>query len=153
MSERFELTYIDQSGKKVRPYMIHRALLGSMERFFGVLVEHYGGAFPMWLAPVQAVVMNITENQREYANSVTAKMQAAGLLVKLDDRNEKIGKKIAEASVDKVPYILVVGDKEKEAGTVAVRARGNRDLGAQPLDTFILNMVEEAQPPKISDNI
>jgi threonyl-tRNA synthetase len=130
--------------------MIHRALLGSLERFFGILIEQYGGAFPMWLAPVQAVVMNITENQIEYAKAVVKKMQAAGLSVRLDDRNEKIGHKIREASLEKVPYILVVGDKEKEAGTVAVRARGNQDLGAQPLEAFILKLVAEAQPPRIS---
>lgn len=147
MSERFDLTYVDQSGKKVRPYMIHRALLGSLERFFGILIEHYGGAFPLWLAPVQAVVMNITENQASYAADVVEKIKAAGLSVRLDDRNEKIGHKIREASLEKVPYILVVGDKEKEAGTVAVRARGNQDLGAQPLDEFIQKLVDEARPP------
>jgi threonyl-tRNA synthetase len=153
MSERFDLTYIDQEGKKVRPYMIHRALLGSLERFFGVLVEHYAGAFPMWLAPVQAVVMNITENQREYAKEVKEKMEAAGLLVRLDDRNEKIGHKIREASVAKIPYMLVIGDKEKDSGTVAVRARGNQDLGAQPLDEVILKLVTEAQPPRLKQDI
>lgn len=149
LPERFDLTYVDQSGKKVRPYMIHRALMGSLERFFGILIEHYGGAFPLWLAPVQAVVMNITENQLAYAADVVEKMKNAGLSVRLDDRNEKIGHKIREASLDKVPYILVVGDKEKESGTVAVRARGNQDLGAQPLDAFIAKLVEESRAPQL----
>ena len=148
--ERFNMTYVDQTGKKVRPYMIHRALMGSLERFFGVLVEHYAGAFPLWLAPEQAVVMNITDAQNEYAVSVVNKMKAAGLRVRFDDRNEKIGLKIREASMKKVPYLLVVGDKEKEAGTVAVRARGNQDLGAKDVGAFIAEMVREAAYPEIS---
>jgi threonyl-tRNA synthetase len=147
--ERFNMTYVDQSGKKVRPYMIHRALLGSIERFFGVLIEHYAGAFPVWLAPEQAVVMNITDNQQEYAESITAKMKAAGLRVRFDARNEKIGLKIREASMQKVPYLLVVGDKEKEAGTVAVRARGNKDLGVKKVEDFIGELLREAAYPKL----
>ena len=149
LPERFDMTYVDQSGKKVRPYMIHRALMGSLERFFGVLIEHYAGAFPVWLAPEQAIVMNITDAQQEYAEGITAKMKAAGLRVRFDGRNEKIGLKIREASMQKVPYILVVGDKEKEAGSVAVRARGNKDLGVQKVDDFMASLVKEAAHPKL----
>jgi threonyl-tRNA synthetase len=131
--------------------MIHRALLGSIERFFGVLIEHYAGAFPAWLAPEQAVIANITDGQLEYAESVAAKMKAAGLRVRFDARNEKIGLKIREASMLKVPYILVVGDKEKEAGAVAVRARGNKDLGVKKVDDFIAELLKEAAYPKLEN--
>jgi len=147
--ERFDMTYVDQSGKKVRPYMIHRALMGSLERFFGVLIEHYAGAFPFWMAPEQAIVMNITDSQLEYGNLVLKKLKSAGLRARFDDRNEKIGLKIREASMKKVPYLLVVGDKEKEAGTVAVRARGNKDLGVLDVDGFIQGLVKEAAYPEI----
>lgn len=147
--ERFNMTYVDQSGKKVRPYMIHRALMGSLERFFGVLIEHYAGAFPAWLAPEQAVIANITEGQIEYAKQAAEKMKEAGLRVRVDDRNEKIGLKIREASLQKVPYILVVGDKEKESGSVAVRARGNKDLGVKKLEEFVSELVKEASQPKL----
>lgn len=150
--ERFDMTFIDQSGNKARPYMIHRALMGSLERFFGVLVEHYAGAFPVWLAPVQAVIMNITDGQIEYAKDVMQKMQEAGLRVRLDDRNEKIGLKIREASLEKIPYMLVVGDKEKEAASVAVRARGNKDLGVIKVTDFIEQLKKEAKPPKLNFN-
>ncbi|MCX5782534.1 MAG: threonine--tRNA ligase [Elusimicrobia bacterium] len=149
LPERFDMTYIDQSGNKARPYMIHRALMGSLERFFGVLLEHYAGAFPVWLAATQAVVMNITDSQLDYAKSVVNKMKAAGIRVRLDGRNEKIGLKIREASLEKVPYILVVGDKEKEIQSVAVRARGNKDLGVQKVDDFIKQIQREAQHPKL----
>ncbi len=150
LPERFDMTYVDQSGNKVRPYMIHRALMGSLERFFGVLIEHYAGAFPLWLAPVQATVMNITDAQKEYAFSIVNKMNKAGLRARLDDRNEKIGLKIREASLEKIPYMLVVGDKEKEANTVAVRARGNKDLGVKNIDGFIEELVKESVYPEIS---
>jgi threonyl-tRNA synthetase len=132
--------------------MIHRALMGSLERFFGVLVEHYAGAFPVWLAPVQAVVMNITDAQKEYAVSILDKLKKAGLRAKFDDRNEKIGLKIREAALEKIPYMLVVGDKEKEAGSVAVRARGNQDLGVIKIEDFIERLSKEAVHPKLELN-
>jgi len=150
--ERFDMTYVNQSGNKVRPYMIHRALMGSLERFFGVLIEHYAGAFPVWLAPVQAIVMNITDAQNEYATTILEKLKKAGLRARFDDRNEKIGLKIREASLEKVPYILVVGDREKEAGSVAVRARGNKDLGVLKVDDFINQLKKEALYPELAFN-
>jgi threonyl-tRNA synthetase len=127
--ERFELSYIGEDGKSHQPIMIHRALMGSIERFFGILVEHYGGAFPTWLAPVQAVVMAITDNQREYVNTVVAQLKAAGFRADADLRNEKIGFKIREAEKAKVPYMLVAGDREVQSGTLSVRGRSGANLG------------------------
>jgi threonyl-tRNA synthetase len=153
--ERFELEYIAEDGKAHRPVMIHRALLGSLERFFGVLIEHYGGAFPLWLAPVQAVVMPIAERHQDYAQKVANELRGHGLRVHVDDRSEKTGYKIREAQVQKVPYMLVVGDKEVEAGSIAVRHRKAGDLGPQPVADFgarVARMAteraleEEAQP-------
>jgi len=127
--ERFELAYTGEDGKAHQPIMIHRALLGSIERFFGILVEHYAGAFPTWLAPVQVRVLPITDKQRQYADSVVGQLQAAGYRTETDARNEKIGLKIREAEKAKIPYMLVVGDREMEAGTVAVRGRSGANLG------------------------
>ncbi|MDR3113202.1 MAG: threonine--tRNA ligase [Endomicrobium sp.] len=137
LPERFDISYIDSSGKKSRPYMIHRALMGSLERFIGVLLEHYAGALPLWLSPVQTVIANINEEQRDYCKELLAKFKKAGIRAVFDDRNEKIGHKIRENAIQKIPYIAVVGNKEKEAGAVAVRARGNKDLGAMSVDDFI----------------
>jgi threonyl-tRNA synthetase len=116
---------------------VHRALYGSIERFFGILIEHYAGAFPVWLAPVQVAVMPITDRQQDYAKTVHAKLEAAGLRVHLDDRKEKVNLKIRDAQMQKVPYMLVVGDREAEAGTVSVRHRKHADMGVKPLDQFI----------------
>ena len=127
--ERFELAYTGEDGKAHQPIMIHRALLGSIERFFGILVEHYAGAFPTWLAPVQARVLPITDKQRQYADTVVGQLQLAGYRAEADARNEKIGLKIREAEKAKIPYMLVVGDREVEAGTVAVRGRSGANLG------------------------
>jgi threonyl-tRNA synthetase len=127
--ERFELAYTGEDGKAHQPIMIHRALLGSIERFFGILVEHYAGAFPTWLAPVQARVLPITDKQREYADAVVGQLRAVGYRVEADARNEKIGLKIREAEKAKIPYMLVVGEREMEAGTVAVRGRSGANLG------------------------
>jgi threonyl-tRNA synthetase len=127
--ERFELSYIGEDGKAHRPIMIHRALMGSIERFFGILIEHYGGAFPTWLAPVQAVVMNITDQQQEYAAAVVAQLKAAGFRAETDLRNEKIGFKIREAEKGKVPFMLVVGNREMQDGTLSVRGRNGSNLG------------------------
>lgn len=145
LPERFDMTYIDQSGKKVRPYMIHRALMGSLERFFGVLVEHYAGAFPLWLAPVQVILTNITDKQDEYCQKVKQQLVGAGLRAEFDCRNEKIGLKIREATLQKIPYIAVVGDKEKDSGTVAVRMRSGKDLGQFKIEDFINLLKKEAK--------
>jgi len=135
--ERFELAYTGEDGKAHQPIMIHRALLGSIERFFGILVEHYAGAFPTWLAPVQVRVLPITDKQRQYADSIVGQLQAAGYRTEADARNEKIGLKIREAEKAKIPYMLVVGDREMEAGTVAVRGRSGANLGTLPVPGII----------------
>jgi threonyl-tRNA synthetase len=127
--ERFDLSYIGEDGKSHQPIMIHRALMGSIERFFGILVEHYGGAFPSWLAPVQAVVIAITESQREYVTSFVAQLKAAGFRAEADLRNEKIGFKIREAEKAKIPFMLVAGDREVQSGTLSVRGRSGANLG------------------------
>jgi threonyl-tRNA synthetase len=126
---RFALEYIGEDGKAHQPVMIHRALLGSLERFFGVLIEHYAGAFPLWLAPVQAVVISVAERHQEYAREVAAELRGHGVRVHVDDRPERMNYKIREAQIQKVPYMLVVGDKEVEAKTVSVRHRQAGDLG------------------------
>ena len=134
---RFNLEYTGTDGEKHCPVMIHRVVFGSIERFIGIITEHYAGAFPVWLAPVQAMVMPITDRANDYAVELKKKLDAAGVRAETDLRNEKIGYKIREAQMQKLPYMLVVGDKEKEAGTVAVRTRGGVDLGAMPVDEFI----------------
>ncbi len=143
MPLRFELEYVAEDGKKHRPLMVHRALYGSIERFFGILIEHYAGAFPVWLAPVQVVVMPITDRQNDYARQVTQKLDDAGFRAHLDDRNEKVNLKIREAQLQKVPYMLVVGDREAEAGTVSIRHRRNPNAGVKPVDEFIAALREE----------
>lgn len=140
LPERFDINYIDESGKKARPYMIHRALMGSMERFFGVLTEHYGGAFPLWLAPIQAVVMNITDKQIDYGKSIVEKMIKAGIRIKFDNRNEKISLKIRESAMQKIPYMLIVGEREMQSGNASVRTRSGEDLGTKSIDE-IINMI------------
>jgi threonyl-tRNA synthetase len=136
MAERLDAEYVGEDGARHRPVMLHRAIVGSMERFIGILIEQYAGALPVWLAPVQVVVLNITDSQADYAREVAKTLINQGLRVELDLRNEKITYKIREHSLQKLPYILVVGDKEKAAGAVAVRARGNQDLGAMSLAAF-----------------
>ena len=128
--ERFELSYIGEDGKAHQPIMIHRALMGSIERFFGILIEHYGGSFPTWLAPVQALVMSITDNQRDYVAAVVTQLKAAGFRAEADLRNEKIGFKIREAEKSKVPFMLVAGDREVQGGTLSVRGRSGSNLGS-----------------------
>ena len=134
--ERFKLSYIGEDGKAHQPIMIHRALMGSIERFFGILIEHYGGSFPPWLAPVQATVMNITDNQRDYADSVATTLKTAGFRVETDLRNEKIGFKIREAEKAKVPFMLVAGGREVQDGTVSVRGRSGANLGSMTVTRF-----------------
>ena len=137
LPERFDMTYVGVDNQAHRPYVVHRALLGSLERFFGMLIEHYAGAFPVWLAPVQAKVATITDRQIDYAKGVRDRLLAAGVRAELDARQEKIGFKIREAAMEKAPYVLVVGDKEVEQNAVAVRERGGKDLGAMPVEEFI----------------
>jgi threonyl-tRNA synthetase len=129
--------------------MIHRAIFGSLERFFGVLIEHYAGKFPAWLAPVQAAVLPITDDQADYAAEVASKLKAAGFWADADLRNEKVGFKIRQHTMDKVPYMLVVGDKEKSSGQVAVRHRNGEDLGPMALDTFIDRLRAEVDTKQI----
>jgi len=138
LPERFNMTYIGEDGKEHQPYMVHRALLGSLERFFGVLIEHYGGAFPVWLAPTQAVVIPIADRHLDYARQVEAKLKEKGLRVQVDERPERINLKIRQAQLDKVPYMLIVGDKEVAASSVSVRLRSGEDLGLQPLNKFLI---------------
>ena len=134
---RFELEYVGEDGSRHQPVMVHRALFGSVERFFGVLIEHYAGAFPLWLAPVQMGIVPISERHIEYAEKVQAKLQKAGFRVELDRRNEKMNAKIRDFTLQKIPYVLIMGDKEAEANAVSVRTRGKGDQGSMPLDDFI----------------
>ena len=149
--QRFGLEYIGEDGKAHAPVMVHRALLGSLERFFGVLIEHYGGAFPLWLAPVQAVVVPVSEKQREYAATVAEQLRARGVRVQLDDRNEKLGYRIREAQVQKVPYMLVVGDKEIEARNVAVRHRQAGDLGPLQVEAVAARILEKSAERAVAE--
>ena len=148
MPEKFDLSYIGPDGQKHRPAMIHRVVYGSMERFLALMIEHYGGAFPLWLAPVQAVVIPITDRQRTYALEIKDQLRSEKVRVEMDDRNEKVGYKIREAQVQKIPYMLVIGDKEVAARSVAVRHREQGDLGAVPLDSFVAKIKEEINEKK-----
>jgi threonyl-tRNA synthetase len=143
LPERFDMTYIAEDGQPHRPYMIHRALLGSLERFFGVLIEHYAGAFPLWLAPVQAKLLPISKDNVDYAHQVAGELAAAGVRAEVDARNEKIGAKIRDAELQKVPYMLVVGRRDEAAGTVSVRARGEGDLGAMERPDLLKKLLAE----------
>jgi threonyl-tRNA synthetase len=140
LPRRFNLEYIADDGKKHQPLMVHRALYGSIERFFGILIEHYAGAFPVWLAPVQTIVLPITDRHMEYAQKVKDRLAAEGLRVTLDERSEKVNLKIRDAQLQKIPYMLVVGDREAENGTVSVRNRKHGDQGAQSVDEFLANI-------------
>ena len=142
LPERFELEYVGEDGQKHRPIMLHRVVLGSIERFIGVITEHFAGAFPTWLSPVQVKILTITDRADEYAKQVAAKLDAQGFRVELDLRNEKIGKKIREAQLEKDPFMLVLGDKEAAAGQVAVRHRADGDLGVMSLDDFTAKLRE-----------
>jgi threonyl-tRNA synthetase len=145
MPERFELTYVGADNAEHRPAMIHRALLGSIERFIGILIEHYAGEFPLWLAPVQAVVLPIADRHLEYARRVADELSESGLRAAVDARTESIGKKIRDAEVRKAPYMLVVGDRESEAGEVAVRRHREGDLGAMPTAEFVQRARSEVE--------
>ncbi len=143
--QRFDLKYVGADNAEHRPVVIHRAIYGSFERFIALLIEHFAGAWPLWLAPVQAVVLPISDRHRDYAAGVRDKLVAAGLRVDLDDRQEKIGFKIREAQLQKVPYMLVAGDRESSEGTIAVRSRSGGDLGARPVDAFMADALEEVR--------
>ncbi|MBQ4053592.1 MAG: threonine--tRNA ligase, partial [Clostridia bacterium] len=143
LPQRFEMEYVGEDGAKHRPIMVHRVAFGSIERFIGILIEHFAGKFPVWLAPVQVKILPITDRQIAYANELCEKMKAVGIRVCVDDRSEKIGYKIREAQMEKVPYMLVVGEKEMEAGQVAVRRRDKGDIGAINADEFIATVVND----------
>jgi len=145
LPRRFQLEYVGEDGARHQPVMVHRALWGSEERFFGVLIEHYAGAFPAWLAPVQASVLPVSAKFEEYARGVADKLRNAGLRVHLDDRNEKLQAKIRDAQLEKIPYMLIVGGKEAEAGSVSVRHRSKGDLGARPVAEFVAALLEEVE--------
>src|SRR3984957_289427 len=150
LPKRFELEYVGEDGARHQPLMVHRALWGSVERFFGVLIEHFAGAFPAWLAPVQATVLPVSGKFSEYAQKVTADLKAEGFRAHLDDRNEKLQAKIRDAQIAKVPYMLIIGGKEAEAGTVSVRDRSKGDLGARPFAEFASALREEINSRAIS---
>jgi threonyl-tRNA synthetase len=150
LPRRFKLEYVGEDGSRHQPLMVHRALWGSVERFFGVLIEHYAGAFPAWLSPVQASVLPLSEKTIDYAQKVTQQLKDAGIRVHLDDRNEKLQAKIRDAQLQKIPYMLVLGGKEAEAGTVSVRHRTKGDLGPRPLDQFLADLRQEIDTRAVS---
>ena len=145
LPERYHMEYVGSDGARHQPIMIHRTLMGSLERFFGILIEHYAGAFPAWLAPVQAVLLTVSDAQADYASKVAAKLRERGLRVEVDNRNEKLGFKIREAQMSKVPYMLIVGGKEAEAGSLSVRSRKDGDMGVMPMDQFADRIEEEVR--------
>jgi threonyl-tRNA synthetase len=145
MPERLGCRYVDETGQERTPVVLHRAVTGSTERFLGLLIEQYAGAFPLWLAPVQVALLPITDHQADYARAVSDKLQAAGFRTEIDLRSERVGKKIAEAEVQKAPYMLVIGKRDVEAGVVSVRKRGEGDLGAMTVDEFLERLKAEVQ--------
>jgi threonyl-tRNA synthetase len=153
MPERFDLKYIGADNAEHRPVVIHRAIFGSFERFVALLLEHFAGAFPLWLAPVQVILLPIADRHLDYARSVRDQLAGAGLRAELDERQEKIGFKIREAQLQKIPYMLVVGDKEAADGAVAVRRRTGGDQGAQPVAAFIEMALTEAREKRGSGEL
>ena len=147
MPERFDLTYTGQDGEKHRPVMLHRVVLGAVERFLGVLIEHTAGAFPTWLAPVQARILTVTEAHDAHAALVYERLRDAGIRVEADTRNEKLGYKVREAQLEKIPYMLVIGDQELEQGGVNVRLRSGENLGLKGVDEVIQAILEDCQAP------
>jgi threonyl-tRNA synthetase len=152
MPGRLGATYVDEDSARQTPVMLHRAILGSLERFIGILIENYGGAFPAWLAPVQAVILNITEKQEEFCKKIAETLGNQGFRVDSDLRNEKIGFKIREHTLDKVPYLLVVGDREVESGRVAVRTRSGEDLGSMTVAEFARHLADDVGRRGRTDN-
>jgi len=153
LPEKFELEYIDQDGQAKRPVMIHRAIMGSIERFLGILVEHYAGAFPFWLAPVQVRVLPITDGQKAYAEDIVDRLRMNGIRAEVDERNQKIGYKIREAQLAKIPEMLVVGGRDLDNGTVSVRTRADGDVGAQPLSEYLASVRERARIPGMETSL
>ena len=151
LPRRFGLEYIAEDGKSHQPLMVHRALYGSIERFFGILIEHYAGAFPVWLAPVQATVLPITDRSTEYARSVLNRLKDAGFRATLDDRSEKVNLKIREAQLQKVPYMLVIGDREVEAEQLSVRNRKQGDQGVVTVDEFLAKLTGLVESRSLSE--
>jgi threonyl-tRNA synthetase len=151
LPRRFGLEYIGEDGKPHQPLMVHRALYGSIERFFGILIEHYAGAFPVWLSPVQAIVLPITDRQTEYARGIRQTLTAAGIRATLDERSEKINLKIREAQLQKIPFMLVVGDREQQNGQVAVRHRKHGDQGAKTLEDVIAGIRKLVDSKAVSE--
>jgi threonyl-tRNA synthetase len=149
LPERFDMVYTGKDGQEHRPYMIHRALLGAWCRFFGLLIEHYGGAFPLWIAPVQVMVIPVADRHLGYARELETKLRKKGIRVKVDDRSERMNLKIRQAQLDKIPYMLVVGDNEMSASTVSVRLRGGEQLSSQSLDSFIKTVAKTIKNKKI----
>jgi len=143
LPERFDLTYVDRDGQKKRPVMVHRAIMGSIERFIGLLIEHYAGLFPTWLAPTQVVIIPVSDKYLEYADEVYEKLKGAGIRVKLDDESAKVGYKIRKAELMKIPYMLIVGEREQQSGTVSVRSKREGDLGAMDLNAFLDKILTE----------
>jgi threonyl-tRNA synthetase len=144
LPERFDISYVDEDGDRTkRPVMLHRALFGSLERFIGILIEHYDGKLPLWLSPVQVALLNITDKQADYVRELESKLKQKGLRVISDLRNEKIGFKIREHTIQRVPYLLVAGDREMENGQLSVRTRSGEDLGVMSVDDFISHMERE----------
>ena len=143
LPQRFNLYYIDKEGNKKTPILIHRALFGSFDRFIGIITEHFAGAFPTWLAPVQVKILPIADGHVEYAKKVMEKLEKHGIRVEIDSRQEKIGYKIREAQLQKIPYMLIIGDKEIEANAVGVRSRKAGDIGQMQIEAFIEKIQEE----------
>ena len=150
MPARFELKYVGADNAEHMPVVIHRAIFGSFERFIGILIEHFAGAFPLWMAPLQVTVLPIADRHADYARQVLARLQAVGLRASVDDRQEKVNYKIREAQLQKIPYMLVVGDKEAAEGQVAVRSRAKGDLGPTPVDTFVTEALAEVAEKRLS---
>jgi len=145
MPERLGAEYVDENSQRQHPVMLHRAIVGSMERFIGILIEHHAGLLPTWLAPIQAVAFSITDAQADYAREIAQSLVGQGFRVDADLRNEKVGYKIREHTLQKVPYLIVVGDREKETGTISVRTRGGEDLGSMPVAEFVARLEAETR--------
>ena len=145
LPERFDISFVGKDGQEHRPYMVHRALLGSLERFFGVLIEHYGGAFPVWLAPVQAIILTITDRNIPYGEDLLKILFAAGVRVEKDFRNEKLSFKVREAQTKKIPYMIIIGDKEMETGNVTARLRDGHNLPPMSPDELIDRIKGESE--------
>jgi len=147
LTSRFSMEYVGADGERHTPLMVHRALLGSIDRFFGGLIEHTGGAFPMWLAPVQARLLPIADRHHEYAHGVARRLREAGVRAEVDDRKATTRAKIRDGEMEKIPYLLVVGDREQEADAVSVRQRGEGNLGSRPVEQFLADVAGELEPP------